>query len=91
MWVQVFDDMQRRGVNPTLLSYRELINGAADNAQIDVVHESATEVVQQDGVKRLTLITCYPFDAITPGGPLRYVVRAFGEFTEDGTPFPVAS
>ena len=59
--------------------------------QIDVVHESATEVVRQDGVKRLTLITCYPFDAITPGGPLRYVVRAFGEFTEDGTPFPVAS
>jgi sortase A len=24
----------------------------------------------------LTLITCYPFDAIAPGGPLRYVVRA---------------
>jgi sortase A len=24
----------------------------------------------------LTLITCYPFDAIVPGGPLRYVVRA---------------
>lgn len=24
----------------------------------------------------LTLITCYPFDAIIPGGPLRYVVRA---------------
>jgi sortase A len=22
----------------------------------------------------LTLVTCYPFDAITPGGPLRYVV-----------------
>ena len=60
-------------------------------AQIDVVHESATEVVQQDGVKRLTLITCYPFDAITPGGPLRYVVRAFGEFTEGDVPLPVAS
>lgn len=25
---------------------------------------------------RLTLITCYPFDALVPGGPLRYVVRA---------------
>ena len=25
---------------------------------------------------RLTLITCYPFDALTPGGPLRYVVQA---------------
>ncbi len=25
---------------------------------------------------RLTLVTCYPFDAIRPGGPLRYVVVA---------------
>ncbi len=24
----------------------------------------------------LTLVTCYPFDAIDPGGPLRYVVSA---------------
>jgi sortase A len=26
--------------------------------------------------QQLVLITCYPFDAITPGGPLRYVVIA---------------
>jgi sortase A len=25
---------------------------------------------------RLTLVTCYPFDAIVPGGPLRWVVTA---------------
>jgi sortase A len=25
---------------------------------------------------RLTLVTCYPFDAINPGGPLRFVVSA---------------
>jgi sortase A len=25
---------------------------------------------------RLVLVTCYPFDAIAPGGPLRYVVTA---------------
>lgn len=25
---------------------------------------------------RLTLITCYPFDAVIPGGPERYVVQA---------------
>jgi sortase A len=25
---------------------------------------------------RLTLVTCYPFDAIRPGGPLRFVVTA---------------
>ncbi len=24
----------------------------------------------------LTLVTCYPFDAVVPGGPLRFVVRA---------------
>ncbi len=24
----------------------------------------------------LTLVTCYPFDAVVPGGPLRYLVRA---------------
>ncbi len=27
----------------------------------------------------LTLITCYPFDSVNPGGPLRYVVFARGD------------
>ena len=29
-----------------------------------------------DDTDQLVLITCYPFDAIFPGGPLRYLVRA---------------
>jgi sortase A len=29
-----------------------------------------------DGPPRLLLTTCYPFDALLPGGPLRYVVLA---------------
>jgi hypothetical protein len=29
-----------------------------------------------DDAPRLTLVTCYPFDAIQPGGPLRFVVTA---------------
>jgi sortase A len=29
-----------------------------------------------DEHNRLVLVTCYPFDAIVPGGPLRYVVTA---------------
>ncbi len=29
-----------------------------------------------DGTDALLLVTCYPFDAIVPGGPLRYVVEA---------------
>ena len=28
------------------------------------------------GSELLTLVTCYPFDAVTPGGPLRYAVTA---------------
>jgi sortase A len=28
------------------------------------------------GRPRLTLVTCYPFDAVAPGGPLRYLVTA---------------
>ena len=26
------------------------------------------------GAARLVLLTCYPFDALRPGGPLRYAV-----------------
>ena len=29
----------------------------------------------------LTLVTCYPFDAVVPGGPLRYLVFAESEST----------
>ncbi len=29
--------------------------------------------------KRLTLVTCYPFDAVLPGGPLRFLVFAEAE------------
>ena len=31
----------------------------------------------------LTLATCYPFDAIVPGGPLRYVVTAEADDRRD--------
>jgi sortase A len=46
---------------------------------------TATEVVDgeqamlprlTDGPARLLLATCYPFDAVLPGGPLRYIVLA---------------
>ena len=43
-----------------------------------ILHQSETHVLQRGGIKALTLITCWPFDAIVPGGPLRYVVSALG-------------
>ena len=43
----------------------------------EVVDKSETRVLAQRlGESRLTLITCYPFDALRAGGPLRYVVTA---------------
>ena len=41
-----------------------------------IVDQSQSEVMQDFGSEQLTLITCYPFDALQAGGPLRYVVRA---------------
>lgn len=42
----------------------------------EVVHESQTEVMAPSSDDRLTLITCYPFDALEGGAELRFVVQA---------------
>lgn len=34
----------------------------------------------------LALVTCWPFDAVAPGGPLRYLVTARAVDTEDAVP-----
>jgi sortase A len=41
-----------------------------------VLDKKETWVTSQDGPTRLTLVTCYPFDALRPGGDQRYVVFA---------------
>jgi sortase A len=40
------------------------------------VVDARTAVIRRDdeGLPSLVLLTCYPFDALRPGGPLRYVV-----------------
>ena len=43
-----------------------------------VVHETDTSVLESGEEPMLTLITCYPFAAVVPGGPSRYVVQARG-------------
>ncbi len=45
-------------------------------AGTEVVHESRTDLLLPTGRAELTLITCYPFESVTPGGSLRYVVFA---------------
>jgi sortase A len=41
-----------------------------------VTNNRDTSLLEPSRGRILTLITCYPFDAIRPGGPLRYVVVA---------------
>jgi sortase A len=44
--------------------------------RMDVVDTRTTAISPDASEGRLSLVTCYPFDALTPGGPLRYVVTA---------------
>jgi sortase A len=45
-------------------------------AQLDVLDKRDTWVTRNDGGTRLTLITCWPFNALRAGGDERYVVIA---------------
>ncbi|MDP1769578.1 MAG: class GN sortase [Nitrospirota bacterium] len=44
-----------------------------------VVDSRSAWIRSDDDERQVVLITCYPFDAIVPGGPLRYVVSAIEE------------
>ncbi len=45
----------------------------------EAVDSRIQQLVIDDSVERLTLLTCYPFNAATVGGPLRWVVTALPE------------
>lgn len=44
--------------------------------EVTVVDKGETRVLDDAGSPQLTLITCFPFDAVRPGTSLRYVVIA---------------
>ena len=50
---------------------------------VRVVDSRHTRLALDGDEPRLTLVTCYPFDAIRPGGPLRFVVTADWAVTEE--------
>ena len=66
--VDVGDIVKVEGVDGRTLAYRV--------DRLDVIDEHDLSVTEQRGIDQLTLVTCWPFHAITPGGPLRYVVSA---------------
>lgn len=64
------DELRLETPAGAVLRYR--VTGSA------VVHYTDTTPLAEGPGDRLTLVTCWPFDALHPGGPLRYVVAAEG-------------
>jgi sortase A len=46
-----------------------------------IIDEAVLDMNIDTDVPLITLVTCYPFDAVVPGGPERYLV--FAEYEED--------
>ena len=64
-------DLLRLRTATQTLEYRVSWQEAVDSRQ--------QQLLIDDDVDRLTLLTCYPFDAPAAGGPLRWVVTALPE------------
>ena len=43
---------------------------------LETVDSRRQQLVIEEGLERLTLLTCYPFDSPLAGGPLRWVITA---------------
>ncbi len=60
----------------------ERLDGSSRSYRVSgvrIVDHRDLGVLADRGRDALTLVTCWPFDAVAPGGPLRYVVSAFAE------------
>jgi sortase A len=53
---------------------------------VRIVDSRRTRIVLDANAALLTLVTCYPFDAISPGGPLRWLVTAERSSADFRTP-----
>jgi LPXTG-site transpeptidase (sortase) family protein len=77
-----------RDLKPGMLLILEAADGHRRRYRVTATHvvdKRRTDVAAATTQPTLTLITCYPFDAVAPGGPQRYVVEAAGI---DATPPP---
>jgi len=72
-----FGFLQRLAVGEPLAV--ETVNGRSHLYQvvhIDVVDARRSSLLLDTEDSVVSLVTCYPFDALEPGGPMRYVVTA---------------
>ncbi len=68
-WLEDGDEIELQNARGVNLRYRVTHTAVVDKKDVGVLASRNDE-------RRLTLVTCYPFDALTAGGPLRYVVTA---------------
>lgn len=66
--IEVGDRIQLQTVRGRLIDYRV--------TRLRIIDQSENWVAAEHGIDELTLITCWPFDALTPRGPERLVVSA---------------
>jgi sortase A len=67
-WLKPGDRINVQTAHDALTSYR--VRGSS------VVDGRLPLHISEENGNTLLLVTCYPFDALVPGGPLRYVVMA---------------
>lgn len=75
--IKVGDTVLMAGTDRTNLTYRV--------TDIRVVNSETTGIETAGDGPRVALVTCYPFDTVETGGPLRYVVFADAEPVETAT------
>lgn len=71
----------------------ELPTGGSRNyrvREVFIADASSLRIPRDTAVPTLTLVTCYPFDTLVPGGPLRYVVVAEAAGPPDNATLAVA-
>ena len=66
--VALLDEFQIQDKNGEILTYR------VSNTEVVSINDGF--VIEQDKNSKITMVTCYPFDSILPGGKLRYIVTA---------------
>jgi len=66
--VRIDDAIEVEGANGAAAQYRV--------REVGVLEQHETRVLDATAASQLTLITCWPFDAVQPGTPLRFVVIA---------------
>ena len=68
-WLEAGEEIEVETARGARLRYRVIDARIVDKTDLSVL-------AAPPAGRRLTLVTCYPFDALRAGGPLRYVVTA---------------